>query len=229
VLLASYLKNQGYPIGQTRSQLRAGFYNNWDEVFASAPQETNDLAKLPGYYNILDFNADGIITSTDAATVGYPDVPENTYNFSIGADYKGFSFMVQFYGVNNVSRYIPLWNFYKYQDVLFDHVLDYWSKDNTDAGSYLPRWKTQGQFIGDYFVYDASFLRLKTAEVAYTFQDRWVKKMGLSSLKIYVNGNNLYFWSKLPDDRESAWSGGDAAAGAYPVPRRVNLGFDLTF
>ena len=229
-LLASYLQQKGYPIGQSRTLVRAGFYDNWDEIFASAPTETNDLAKLPGYYNLLDFNADGVIKSTeDQVPFGYSEVPENSYNCTVGADYKGFSFMVQFYGVNNVSRSIPLLNFYQYQTVVFDHVLDYWSKDNTDAGSFLPRWKTQGQNIGDYFLYDGSFLRFKTAEIAYTLQDKLIKKAGLSSLRIFLNGNNLYLWSKLPDDREAAWSGGTSNQGAYPTPKRYNLGIELTF
>ena len=54
----------------------------------------------------------------------------------------------------------------------------------------------------------------------------WIKKLGFSSLKIYLNGNNLLLITKMPDDRESnyGWSGG---GGAYPTVRRYNLGFKL--
>jgi TonB-linked SusC/RagA family outer membrane protein len=229
-LLDAYLKAKGYPIGQIRSQVRAGFYNNWDQVYASVPTETNDLLKLPGYYNILDFNADGIIKGTDdAIPYGYSEIPQNSGNFSVGADYKGFSFMIQFYGVNNVSHYESLSNFSNKTDVVFSHVADYWSKTNENATSFLPRWKTSGQNIGDYYVWDASYLRLKTAEIAYTFDSKWIKKAGMSSLRMYVNGNNLYFWSKLPDDREAAWSGGSASSGTYPTVKRLSLGIDVTF
>jgi len=192
--------------------------------------ETNDLQKLPGYYNLLDFNVDGVIKeSEDQIPFGNSEVPENTYNLSLGGEYKGFSLMVQFYGVNNVSRSIPLLNYYFYQNILYDHALDYWSKDNQDASSFLPRWETLGQNIGDYYLYDGSYLRLKTAEVAYTFQDKLIKKLGISTLRIFLNGNNLFLWSHLPDDREAAWSGGAANRGVYPTPRRFNLGFDLNF
>ncbi|MGV8136636.1 MAG: SusC/RagA family TonB-linked outer membrane protein [Mangrovibacterium sp.] len=229
-LQADYLKQAGYAIGQTRTQVSTGFYNNWDEVFASVPQETNDLLKLPGYYNILDFNGDGVITSNDdTVPYGYSEIPENTCNLSLGAGYKGFSIMLQFYGVNNVSRYVPLDNFYQYQNTLFEHVRDYWSEDNQDASSFLPRWKTEGEFIGSYYIYDGSYIRLKTAELAYDFSEKQLKKLGLSDLRLFVNGNNLFFWSDLPDDRESAWSGGAAAQGAYPTPKRINFGFELTF
>ena len=228
-LLDDHLKSEGFAIGQTKTQLSTGYYNNWDEVYASVQQETNDNAKLPGYYNILDYNGDGVINSYDNVPYGYSEVPENTYNLSLGFDYKGFSAMVQFYGVNNVSRTIPFDNFYLYQDVVFTSVADYWSKTNTTATSFLPRWKTQGEFIGNYYVYDGSYIRLKTAEVAYTFKDSFTKRIGLASLRIFLNGNNLFFWSDLPDDREAAWQGGGAAAGSYPTSKRFNLGVDLTF
>ncbi|MFC5409467.1 SusC/RagA family TonB-linked outer membrane protein [Larkinella bovis] len=229
-LQAAYLKQAGYQIGQTRSLVNTGFYNNWDEVFASVPQQTNDLSKLPGYYNMLDFNGDGVITGNDdSVPFGHSDIPQNNYNATIGGGYKGFTLMLQFFAVNNVSRNIPLDNFYLYQNVLFSHVRDHWSRDNQDATSFLPRWKSQGQFIGNYFIYDGSFVRLRSAEVAYTFPKTVTSRLGVSSLRLFANGNNLFFWSKLPDDRESAASGGAASAGAYPTPRRFNIGIDLTF
>lgn len=229
-LLPAYRKLKGYPIGQQRSLIRTGFYNNWDEIFASTPTETNDSQKLPGYYNLFDFDGDGIITSNgDSAPIGYPNVPLNTYNFSIGAEYKNFSLMLQFFGVNNVSLYLPQSNFINYQNVLFGHVRDYWSEDNPNATSFLPRWKTQAQNIGDYYLHDGSYLRLKTAELAYSLDKQLLSNIGLSGLRLFVNGNNLFFWSKLPDDRESYSQGGSAGAGTYPTPRRINLGFELTF
>lgn len=226
-----YLKYKGYPIGQQRSLVKTEFYDNWDEVYASIPTENNDLQKLPGYYDLVDFNADGIIkTSEDTPPVGYSEVPQNTANLSLGANYKGFSFMVQFFGVNNANRVVAFNNYANDIDVLFGHVADYWSKDNQDATSFLPRWKTQAENVGDYFMYDSSFLRLKTAEIAYSLNNAyWVKMAGFSNLRLFVNGNNLFFWSKLPDDRETTYSGGSATEGAYPTVKRINLGIELTF
>lgn len=229
-LLDDHLKAAGYAIGQTKTTLRTGFYNNWDEIYASVPTETQDNYKLPGYYNMLDFNADGVIKgSEDRVPYGYSEIPQNTCNFMVGGDYKGFSLMIQLYGVNNVSRSFGMDNFPNSTDVVFSHVFDYWSKDNQNATSFLPRWKTSGENIGDYYIYDGSYWRLKTAEIAYTFDSKWIKSTGLSSLKVFMNGNNIFFWSKLPDDREVAWSGGSASSGTYPTVKRINFGIDLTF
>lgn len=227
----NYLKNSGYPIGQQRRLLKTSFYNNWDQIYASVPTETADLQKLPGYYNLIDFNADGIIKSSeDTPPVGYSEIPQNSCSFTIGTNYKAFSFMIQLYGVNNANRYIPFDNFSNDTDILYGHVANYWSKSNPNASSFLPRWKTQAENIGDYYLYDASYLRLKTVEVAYNLSDvRFIKKAGFSNLKLSLNGNNLFFWSALPDDREMTYSGGNATEGAYPTVKRIMFGLELTF
>ncbi len=227
----NYLKAMGYPIGQIRSLVKTEFYDNWDEVFASVPTESNDLQKLPGYYDLLDFNGDGIIKSSeDTPPVGYSEIPQNTASWSIGGNFKDLTWVVQFYGVNNANRSIQFNNYANDIDILFSHVRDYWSKDNPDATSFLPRWKTQAENVGDYFIYDASYLRLRMVEVAYSFRDLpWAKKAGFDNLRLFLNGNNLLFWSKLPDDREQTYSGGSATEGAYPTVKKINLGIELTF
>jgi TonB-linked SusC/RagA family outer membrane protein len=226
-----YLKAKGFPIGQLRSQIKTEFYDNWDEVYASIPTESNDLQKLPGYYDLLDFNADGIIKSSeDTPPIGYTEIPQNTASLSLGVKYKAINFMIQFYGVNNANRSIQFNNYVNDVDILFAHVRDYWSKDNPDATSFLPRWKTLAENVGNYYVYDASYIRLRTIEIGYSLNDiPMVKKAGFSNLRLYLNGNNLFFWSKLPDDREQTYSGGSATEGAYPTVKRINLGIEVTF
>lgn len=226
-----YLKAKGYPIGQHKRLLSTEFYNNWDEVYASVPTENNDADKLPGYYDLIDFNADGIIkNSEDTPPIGYSEIPQNTATFTVGANYGGFSFMIQFYGVNNANRYVGFNNYENDIDIVYGHVADYWSKDNPNASSFLPRWKTQAENIGHYYLYDASYLRLQNTEISYTFNDlQWVKNAGFSNFRIFLNGNNLFFWSDLPDDRTTTYSGGSATQGAYPTVKRINLGIDLSF
>jgi TonB-linked SusC/RagA family outer membrane protein len=228
-----HLLAAGFQIDQVRSIITTGFMNTWDQVYAGAPMVSNNPQQLPGNYFMLDFDSDGVIDGAkDPAPYGYSNRPQNSYNLSMGADYKGFSAMIQFYGVNNVTRYINLGNFGNNLDLAYAYTLDHWSKENPDATSFLPRWKTGGgQNIGQYLQYDGSFLRLKTAEVAYTFTGEGLKRAGMSSLKLYLNGNNLFFWSKLPDDREQQLYGiGDQDRyGAYPTSRRINLGVDIKF
>ena len=228
VMLPSYQKNVGYSIGQAKSYLDNGTAQSWDDVIAMTPHNTNDNQKLPGQYIITDFNGDGVIDTNDSAPYGYTGTPQNTYNATIGIDYKGFSIYAQFYGVTNVSRYVAFNSLPKpYLHTVFKEGA-YWSPSTPDGIPSLRMNSTPSYYEGTRFLYDGSFCRLKNLEVAYTWNDGWIKSLGLSMLKVYVNGNNLFLWTDMPDDRESNFAGtGLASQGAYPTMKRINFGFKL--
>jgi TonB-linked SusC/RagA family outer membrane protein len=227
-LLDAYQKQAGFQIGQYRSQIRAGYYNTWDELYGSTAVNSYDNKKLPGNFNLVDFNGDGVINDYDNVPYGYPERPQNTYTGTIGFDYKQLSVFVQFYGVNNVTRNLTQTNFAASLDAVYKQG-DYWTKDNPDATSPLPRWKTQVYSYGDFYNYDGSYLRLKSAEISYAFKPLWLRNRGIQTLRVYLNGDNLLLWSKMPDDREANIGAGTyAGQGAYPTVRRVNLGVNLS-
>lgn len=226
-LYEDYRKQAGYSIGQTRAYVDAGFINSYDQLYGSTIHETNDNQKLPGDYNVIDFNGDGLIDSRDNIPYGYSDSPQNTYNATIGFEWKGFSAFVQFYGVNNVTREVNLSSFGNQLNNVYD-LGTWWSKETTDADLTVPRWLSRPTYNnGTQYLFDGSYIRLKNAEVAYTFNERLVRNIGFSALKIFVNGNNLWVWSKMPDDRESNFAG-SGGQGAYPTMRRYNLGIRFT-
>ena len=231
-LLPAYQKDEGYAIGQSDSYVANDYYNTWDELYASTITNTNDDQKLPGNYNILDYNADGVIDSYDNIPYGYSSIPQNTYNATAGFNWKGFSGYVQFYGVNNVTRQVVLESLSSQNHVVYD-VDSYWSANNTDGESPMPRWlSTPSYDNAQRYFYDGSYLRLKNAEIAYTFNSssNLVKSLGVENIKFYLNGNNLYLWTKMPDDREANFAGtGWASQGAYPTAKRYNLGINITF
>ena len=230
LLTPAYQKSQGFAIGQDHANLTTGFANTWDDVIAMTKQNTNDGQKLPGQYTVIDYNGDGIIDSNDSAPYGYTGTPENTYSASIGAEWKGFSVFLQFYGVTNVTRYVAFNSLNGNLDTVFDEGT-FWTKYSMDADAPMPRWNsTPDYYEGVRFHYDGSYIRLKNAEIAYTFDgNSWIKSLGLNSLKIYLNGNNLWVWSRMPDDRESNFAGtGLASQGAYPTVKRFNLGVKFT-
>lgn len=232
-LLPGYQQSEGMPIGQYYSYVSSGYYNTWDELYASTMHDTNDDQKLPGNYNILDYNGDGVINSDDNIPYGYSGTPENSYNATIGYEWKGLSAFVQFYGVNNVTRQV-VFNSLGSQNHLVYEEGTYWSKDNTGADVPMPRWLStpSGYNSGNRYMFDGSYVRLKNAEIAYTFNRRnaWVNKAGLQNVRLYLNGNNLWVYTKMPDDRESNFAGtGWASQGAYPTVKRFNLGVNVTF
>lgn len=230
-LLPAYQKSEGMQIGQTYSYVSQGVYNTWDEVYGSTIHNTNDNQKLPGNYYIVDYNGDGVIDAQDNVPYGHSGWPQNTYNATLGIDWKGFSAFVQFYAANNVTRQVVFNSLGSQNHIVYEEG-SYWSKDNTNADVPMPRWLSTpaGYYRGTQYMYDGSYVRLKNAEIAYTITKGLVKKLGLESLRIYLNGNNLATWTKMPDDRESNFAGtGWASQGAYPTVKRYNLGANITF
>ncbi|MCC8118233.1 MAG: TonB-dependent receptor [Bacteroidales bacterium] len=226
-LLPDYQKTTGYAIGQNKSYMNSGWASTWDQVIGTTQWNTNDDQKLPGMYDVLDYNADGVIDSNDLAPYGYTGTPQNNYNATIGLDWKGWNIMLQFYGVTGVSRYVAFTSLSGNLDTVYDEGT-YWTHLTGTGDAPIPRWNSTPN--GDYFhstqyLYDGSYIRLKNAEIGYTWNGGWIKHLGLSMLKLYLNGNNLWLWSKMPDDRESNFAGtGLASQGAYPTMRRFNFG-----
>ena len=67
-------------------------------------------------------------------------------------------------------------------------------------------------------------LRLKTADISYTVPKKYTTKMSIDNLRLFVNGNNLWLWSKLPVDVE----GTSFSEKRYPTSKNINVGMNIT-
>ena len=226
-LYPNYRKAQGYSQGQYHSFIDNGFIGTYDQLYSSPERQTNDEQVLIGDHYIVDFNGDGIVDETnDQAPYGYTGTPEHTYNATIGWEWKGWSMFAQLYGVTGVTRDVGLPSFNNKLLTAYDNGT-WWNTVDGTGEVVVPRFTTQVAYNdGTQYLFDGSYFRLKNVEIAYTWTKGWIKKLGFSSLKIYVNGNNLFLITKMPDDREGnyGWSGG---GGAYPTVRRYNFGIKL--
>lgn len=228
-LLPDYQKEAGFQISQNKGHLDYGNIQNQDELYASTKHISGDNQKLVGDYNVIDFNGDGTIDDFDAVPYGHARIPQNTFNCTLGWEWKGWSANIQFYGVTNVTR--PS-GFTSLSDVNQANVYDqgnWWAQNHSDFNVVTPRMNsTPTYYECTQFMYDGSYCRLKNAEVAYTFKNEWTKKAGLSNVRLYISGNNLAVWSHMPDDRESNFSSDGGATGAYPTMRRINFGIKFS-
>ena len=224
-LLPSYMKQAGFSIGQTHSYLDKGMMQTYDDIYGSPAHDSSDNQKLPGDYYIVDFDGDGVISSNDNVPYGYTGTPQNTYNATIGFEWKGFSCFAQFYGVTNVTRDVTMISL---SDPMLANVYDqgtWWSEDHMNADVLTPRFNSKPTYYyGTQYLCDGSYIRLKNVEIAYTFTQPWIHKLGVKDLKVFVSGNNLWLWTRMPDDRESNFSSNGGATGAYPTVKRINFG-----
>jgi hypothetical protein len=225
-LLPSYRKQEGYAIGQQHAVLNGDYLNTQDELYGSPKHDSADGQKLVGDYQVVDFVGDGKISSDDTVPYAFTGIPENTYNATISMEWKGFSCFAQFYGVTNVTRDVTMISL---ADPMLANVYDqgtWWSDDHYGADVVTPRFNTSPDFYyGTQYLCDGSYVRLKNIELAYTWRGGWIKKLGMHDLKVYVSANNLWVWTRMPDDRESNFAAnGTAGNGAYPTMKRINFG-----
>lgn len=151
-----------------------------------------------GRFTYRDVNGDGQIDDeNDRTFIGSPH-PDFTYGINLSMDYKGFDLSAFFSGSqgNDVYNYEKIFTDFPtfFNGNRSTRVLDSWTPDNTDAtlpalSQTIQNAETQPN---SYFVEDASFLRLKNLQIGYTFPNNITESLGMSSLRLYLQGTNLF-------------------------------------
>lgn len=120
--------------------------------------------------------------------------------------------------------------------------LDYWRDENSALGAnpnaYYTRpyknWTHQNKNHKEQTQYlqDASYMRLKNLTIGYTLPQMWTKKVGLSKVRVFVSGENLFTISHIKDDLmdpEQAGIGQDASGTSYPLSQTYSFGLSVNF
>jgi TonB-linked SusC/RagA family outer membrane protein len=183
----------------------------------------------PGDIRYADTNEDGIINGLDRVRVDLNSTPRLLYGFTLGANYKNFDLNMLFQGQAMVRQYVFTNTAVSFgiPEVIADQR---WVPGKTDAT--YPRMVTApyGSTFGlgyenTMFLKNAAFLRLKTLELGYTLPAALVRRAGISNLRVYASGFNLFTIDKLKFmDPESTESQGYF----YPQQRIFNLGLALS-
>jgi TonB-linked SusC/RagA family outer membrane protein len=229
-LRAAYLNDAGFNIGQGRTAIPGGILTSWDDIYSSTPLNENQSTVRPGYYDLVDFDGDGIYNSNfDNAPFGYPNQPQRNWSATLGANYKGFSISAQLYGTQNASRLFSNNTFGNSTALIFEQDLDYWTVDTPNNTDTQPSFGVPGANNPRDNWLDASLTRLRSVAISYDIPRETCEKIGLKKLQIFANGNNLFLWSNLPDDREFNRGGGGQQRGDYPTLKSFNFGFNMNF
>jgi TonB-linked SusC/RagA family outer membrane protein len=238
----AYQNRTGQRLGQNFALICDGIYNTWEEV--NDPKRpvysTVNNRIQPGDLKFRDVNGDGIINDFDQVPVGFSNLPEITYGVSLGTNYKGFDLSVLFQGVGNVSLYYT--RFQKgngYGQSIPEGSPSYfnesWTPERYAAGLPIkfPRFSVSSgpnDAGSTFWLADASYLRIKNVEVGYTLQASVLRRVGISSCRLYANANNLYTWKHVYQgiDPENTATG-DTNTEPYPLVRTVNVGLNINF
>jgi TonB-linked SusC/RagA family outer membrane protein len=238
----AYQNRTGQRLGQNFALICDGIYNSWDEVNdpkRPVYQSQNNKVQ-PGDLKFRDVNGDGIINDFDQVPVGYANLPEKVFGLSLSATYKGFDISVLFQGVGNVSLYYT-----RFQrgtgygqappEGSAAYMNESWTAERYAAGLPInfPRFSVSSTPNNDgstFWLADASYVRIKNAELGYTLNNKILKKAGISSCRFYMNANNLFTWKHVYQgiDPENT-STGDTNTEPYPLVRTINFGLNINF
>jgi len=201
-------------------------------------------SQLPGDFKFKDVNGDGIINAMDERPIGYAEGQQPYLSFGINGmvSWKGFTLALDFAG-SAMQSYFRDWElrnpFQNNGNSPAYMLTDRWHRvdpydpySKWEGGTYPALRKDYGhvnfQRRNDFWVTNVRYIRLKNMELAYNFSPKLIKRFGVSNLRLYVNGTNLFSFDNVKDfeiDPEISSTNGLV----YPQQKLVNFGFNVSF
>lgn len=236
----------GQPIGSFYVYSTDGLFQSETEVSSYKNSKGNLLQPnaKPGDIRFRDINEDGAIDAKDRSFVGSP-LPDCTMGLTLGVNYKNFDISAFFQGtfgneVYNLTNYLgEFYNQAQYNKN--SSITNAWRPDNTNT--HIPRVTLDDPNNNirpsDYYIDNASFVRLKNLKVGYTLPQGIVSKLKMDRIYFYLQGQNLFTISGYegidPEVGLQSYSSESrnldmgVDRGIYPLARTFTLGVNVSF
>lgn len=213
----------GRPIGTSTYYKADGIFHTQAEIDAYPHMASTK----PGDIKIVDLNNDGVIDGKDMYRSKYTSTPEITFGLNFGLQYQHFDFSMFFQGQTNAYNYDD--QFAKLGTADFDNAVvqreaNHWSAANPNGT--MPRARFYAPGTTDFFLYDATFVRLKNIDLGYTLPKNIASKIKLEDVRIFVSGFNVLTWAK-----DIKWTDPELKGNIlyYPPQRILSMGINVKF
>jgi TonB-linked SusC/RagA family outer membrane protein len=219
-----YQAYTGHPVGSGLYYKSDGIFNS-DTELNSYPHGSGAQV---GDIKVLDLNDDGEINDEDRYRFDYIATPEYIFGLTTSFQYKGFDLILFFQGQTNAYSYDYTLTELGEQDLdnnVVYRATNRWTVNN-QVGATMPRADSWEPGTTDFFLYDATFIRLKNAELGYNLPAGILSKVKLKNVRVFVNGTNLFTWAKEITWRDPELDGDFTD---YPPLRVINLGINVVF
>jgi len=220
----------GSPIGSFYGYVVEGIYQSYADKINSVPSTLGSYG--PGDFKFKDVNGDGVINEKDRTIIGNP-TPDITYGVSLNLTYKNIYLDADLQGVYGNEIFRGWGNGSSYTN--FNYRADRLARWNgAGTSNWEPRISTSSynQLPSSYMIEDGSYVRLRNVQIGYKFNPASFSSIGIKSMKLFVNLQNLYTWKHnsgfSPELGGSPTSFGNDGGG-YPIPSISTLGLNVTF
>lgn len=219
-------KATGHPIDGMIMYKALGIYQTQEEIDATPHLS----GTKPGDLQYQDTNGDKKITWDDAVRIDKSTTPKWIFGLTLNGSWKGIDLNVFFQGQADAQQLVmPGMN------MATDFYEGRWMESNTPEQNAAAKWPrafmkaaavdNRNSQSSTWWLRDASFVRLKSMELGYTFPKNLTKHIGVEKLRIYANGNNLFTIDSMGIfDPEMT-----AGIGGYPIQRTLTFGANVTF
>ena len=178
---------------------------------------------------------DHLIDANDVVLLSNNGKPRINYGLGFNVSWNGFTVDAHFQGVTKYDvmisnqdgpgirqwggqtrLYYPIW------------AKDVWTPESPNAK--YPRvtgnnWDADGSTGSSFWLRSGAYFRLKNLNIAYNLPHKWLQKVGMSTVQLFVNGTNLFTFSKMKEFQDPEQKNYDS----YPVMKTFTAGLNIKF
>lgn len=252
-----YNKNKVKSLGEDNSTVFIG-YNNTTQVYmvgqplrafymydaVGVYQTKEDLQKYPTMVNSVvgdvryrDTNDDGVINDADRTLVGKP-TPDYTFGMTNSFKYKDFDLSILLTAQTGGKLYSVLGRAMDRPGMgasinVLSKWKNMWKSESEPGDGKTPgiNNRNTGSLYDTRWLYSTDFIKIKNITLGYSVPIK--KNKYVSGARVYLAAENVWMWDKYeggfsPESKNSSKTA-DCDYGAYPQPRTVTLGVNVTF
>ena len=228
---AYYITRVGQPVGCYYLLVQDGIFHNKEELNSYPHFSTTQV----GDFRFVDANGNGILEEDADRVIVGNYMPDFYYGFSVNLSWKGFDMAANFQGVYG-NEILNLERRYLMSNSMSQNM----TRDALQRFPYGEMNRANRKLTGNtaactstFHVEDGSYLRLQNLSLGYTFPDKWTRKAGISKLRVYVQGSNLFTWTdysgynpEVSNHASDALRPGEDYC-SYPLARTFSVGINF--